>query len=181
MFSLRYNGRAVRAVGIGDDTGSSQAFAMTLAQVDPCDLANVQLVCNFQTAAGLTPDGKYGASTAKAAQAVSPGAPAGCHPRPSWWAGHGQSNCGGGIVTAKRSSKHEYTQSKAHPADSGTAADGPSAAPVATAQAAPAAPIEEPSPWFLKKSTLVLGGVGVAAFLAMGAVFSGGGGGGRRR
>jgi hypothetical protein len=112
----------VRAPGaVGDDTSAARTFATTLAQIDPCDQANVQLVCNFQTAAGLTPDGKYGDGTAKAAQAQVPGAPAGCHPRPAWWAPHWQSNCAGSNPVALRRGRHSYSQPMVHPTGVGAA------------------------------------------------------------
>jgi hypothetical protein len=81
-----------------------QAAATALAAVDPCQPANVQLVRNFQGAAGLAQmndpgsnnvhppgtDGRYGGDTAKALGQYVPTAPPACydnaHPiRPSWW------------------------------------------------------------------------------------------------
>jgi len=66
--------------------------AQALAAVDPCNQANVTLVSAFQRSAGQDPDGKYGAKTAQALAAQVPGAPAGCNPRPAWWAHKGQRN-----------------------------------------------------------------------------------------
>lgn len=78
---------------VGD--AASDAVQALLAAGDPCDPSNVSLVCAAQVALGVQADGKWGAGTAKAAQAVFPGAPGACSPRPSWWAPSGQSNCSG--------------------------------------------------------------------------------------
>jgi hypothetical protein len=70
-----------------------------LASIDPCDPANVSLVCQAQAALGFKVgaglDGKYGNDTANAARRFVPNAPAGCSPRPSWWTPTGSSNCPG--------------------------------------------------------------------------------------
>ncbi len=70
------------------------------AMGSPCDPANVAAVCVLQRLLGVTVDGKYGSGTAAAARARFPGAPAGCSPRPSWWAPAGQSNCTAAAPTA---------------------------------------------------------------------------------
>lgn len=70
----------------------ASAAAQALAAVDPCSQANVQLVWDFQKSVGQDPDGKYGTHVAGALSKQMPGAPAGCSPRPSWWAPHGQKN-----------------------------------------------------------------------------------------
>lgn len=70
--------------------------ANALANVNPCDRANVALVCNFQRAIGFTGlyvDGKYGQQLAAEVKKRAGHAPAGCSPRPSWWTPAGQSNC----------------------------------------------------------------------------------------
>jgi hypothetical protein len=82
----------VADAGLGD--AGSDAVQALLAAGDPCDPNNTALVCAVQAALGIGADGKWGAGTAKAAQAVFPGAPGACTPRPSWWAPAGQSNCG---------------------------------------------------------------------------------------
>lgn len=64
-----------------------------LAGINPCLQSNVLLVCAAQRALGVTVDGKYGNNTATAARALMSSAPAGCSPRPGWWAPPGQSNC----------------------------------------------------------------------------------------
>jgi LysM domain len=87
------NPYGVAGAGVGDVAGD--ALNALLAAGDPCDPNNAALVCAVQTALGIGADGKWGAGTAKAAQAVVPGAPGACTPRPSWWAPAGQSNCGG--------------------------------------------------------------------------------------
>ena len=87
------NPYGVAEAGVGD--AGSDAVQALLAAGNPCDPANVGAVCAAQVALGLQPDGKWGAGTAKAAQAAVPGAPGACTPRPSWWAPAGQSNCTG--------------------------------------------------------------------------------------
>ena len=75
------------------DVGQSPADAIAaLASVDPCDQANVGLVWAAQQALGLTPDGKWGSGSASAASARGLPGPAGCSPRPGWWAAAGQKN-----------------------------------------------------------------------------------------
>jgi hypothetical protein len=68
---------------------------LAMMSLDPCDQGNVAAVCAAQAALGIGIDGKWGKSTAQAAQAVMPNAPGPCSPRPSWWSAAGQSNCGG--------------------------------------------------------------------------------------
>jgi hypothetical protein len=83
--------------------------AAALAAVDPCDPKNVQLVRNFQSAAGLAQinggpgwdqvsppgtDGRYGGDTAKALAQYVQTAPAPCYSnanpsRPAWWGAPG--------------------------------------------------------------------------------------------
>jgi len=77
---------------------SAPAAAMAIATIDPCYSGNVDMICAAQRALGITVDGKYGADTAAAIRKLVPNAPAGCSPRPSWWAPTGKSNCGGGAV-----------------------------------------------------------------------------------
>jgi|HubBroStandDraft_1064217.scaffolds.fasta_scaffold42822_2 hypothetical protein len=86
------NPYGVAETGVGD--AASDAVQALLAAGDPCDPANAPFVCLAQTALGLQADGKWGAGTAKKAQAAYPGAPGPCSPRPAWWAPKGQSNCG---------------------------------------------------------------------------------------
>lgn len=74
---------------------SAPAAVQMLLGINPCDPANAAAVCAAQRALGVSPDGKYGADTATAARRLAPQAPAGCSPRPSWWAPKGQTNCGG--------------------------------------------------------------------------------------
>lgn len=76
---------------------SAPSAAQALASVNPCDQSNVGLVWAFQQSVGQDPDGKYGADAARALTALVPGAPAGCHPRPAWWAPHGEKNYPDGI------------------------------------------------------------------------------------
>ena len=66
--------------------------AQALAAVNPCKQENVGLVWAFQQSVGQEPDGKYGSDTAHALADQIPNAPAGCHPRPDWWAPTGQKN-----------------------------------------------------------------------------------------
>jgi LysM domain len=77
---------------LGD--AASDAVNALLSAGDPCDPNNVGLVCAAQAALGVGVDGKWGAGTATRAQALVPGAPGACTPRPAWWAPAGQSNCG---------------------------------------------------------------------------------------
>lgn len=84
----------VAETGVGD--AGSDAVQALLAAGDPCDPSNASLVCTVQSALGIGVDGKWGAGTAKRAQAVFAGAPGPCSPRPNWWAPAGQSNCGQG-------------------------------------------------------------------------------------
>jgi hypothetical protein len=91
--------------GVGDaGVGQSPADAVAaLTANDPCDPANVGLVWAAQQAVGVQPDGKWGSGSAKAANAKGFPAPAGCSPRPSWWAPAGQVNqppAGSGQFTA---------------------------------------------------------------------------------
>jgi hypothetical protein len=84
--------RQTRHGRLGD---AVQDAAGALAATDPCNSDNVALVCLFQAAAGLRPDGKYSTDTHAALKAkVGETAPAPCQ-HPVWWAPHGQSNCTG--------------------------------------------------------------------------------------
>ncbi len=78
-------------------TTSTQVLApaavLALGSINPCDKANVLIVCAAQKALGVTVDGKYGTATAGAARKLFPSAPPACDPRPAWWAPVGQSNC----------------------------------------------------------------------------------------
>ena len=80
-------------VGVGVGSVASDAVGAMMAAGSPCDQANVALVCAAQRALGVGADGKWGSGSASAAQRVVAGAPAGCSPRPGWWAPAGQSNC----------------------------------------------------------------------------------------
>ncbi|KKK59731.1 hypothetical protein LCGC14_3031470, partial [marine sediment metagenome] len=64
-----------------------------LLTFNPCLEPNVLAVCAAQRALGVTVDGKYGSGTATAARSLLPNAPAGCSPRPAWWAPPNVSNC----------------------------------------------------------------------------------------
>ena len=83
----------VAETGLGDP--ASDAVNALLQAGDPCDPNNVGLVCAVQAALGVGVDGKWGAGTAQKAQALVPGVPGACSPRPAWWAPAGQSNCTG--------------------------------------------------------------------------------------
>jgi peptidoglycan hydrolase-like protein with peptidoglycan-binding domain len=72
---------------------SVPAAVQALVSVDPCYSGNALMVCAAQTALHVAADGKYGNDTATALRRLVPGAPAGCSPRPSWWAPTGKSNC----------------------------------------------------------------------------------------
>ena len=61
----------------------------------PCIETNLAVVCGVQSILGVSNDGKWGSGTSAAARALVPNAPAGCSPRPAWWAPRGQSNCTG--------------------------------------------------------------------------------------
>jgi len=75
------------------------AAVAALATVNPCDQSSLDVVYAAQRALGVSPDGKYGNDTATAARRVLPTAPAGCDPRPAWWAPPGKSNTpSGGTV-----------------------------------------------------------------------------------
>jgi peptidoglycan hydrolase-like protein with peptidoglycan-binding domain len=71
------------------------AAVQALASIDPCDQANSGLVTQAQKALGVSADGKYGNDTSNAARRMMPNAPAGCSPRPMWWAPPGQTNAPG--------------------------------------------------------------------------------------
>jgi hypothetical protein len=77
--------------------GGGPPAVQALTSLDPCDPANVAAVCAAQRALGIAADGKYGADTSTAARRLVAGAPAGCSPRPSWWAPTGRSNCPGAV------------------------------------------------------------------------------------
>jgi peptidoglycan hydrolase-like protein with peptidoglycan-binding domain len=79
--------------------GNVPAAVQALSSFDPCDPSNAALVCQAQSALGITADGKYGVDTQHAARRLLPTAPAGCNPRPGWWLPRGQSNCGGQQAT----------------------------------------------------------------------------------
>lgn len=68
------------------------AAVAALVTVNPCDQSSLNVVYAAQRALGVSPDGKYGNDTATAARRYLPNAPAGCSPRPAWWAPKGQSN-----------------------------------------------------------------------------------------
>ncbi len=72
---------------------SVPAAVQALLTLSPCLEANALAVCAAQRVLGVTADGKYGSGTATAARSLLPNAPAGCSPRPAWWAPPGQSNC----------------------------------------------------------------------------------------
>jgi hypothetical protein len=67
-----------------------------LTTIDPCAQSSLDVVYAAQRALGVSPDGKYGNDTATAARRLLPTAPAGCSPRPGWWAPKGASNLPGG-------------------------------------------------------------------------------------
>jgi len=93
--SVRFGGVGVSGFGLAaHGQGVHAAPGKALAATNPCDQANVALVCSYQAAIGLSPDGKYGSETAHKLAAHISNAPAGCHPRPEWWAPESQSNCG---------------------------------------------------------------------------------------
>jgi hypothetical protein len=77
------------------------AAVAALASIDPCSQSSLDTVYAAQRALGVSPDGKYGNDTATAARRYLPNAPAGCSPRPAWWAPKGQSNTpnGGSVPT----------------------------------------------------------------------------------
>lgn len=77
-------------------TVSVPAAVAALATVNPCDQSSLDVVYAAQRALGVSPDGKYGNDTATAARRLLPTAPAGCSPRPAWWAAPGTSNLPGG-------------------------------------------------------------------------------------
>ena len=74
------------------------AAVQALLSFNPCDQANVALVCQAQSTLKVTVDGKYGAGTEAAARKLMSWAPAACTPRPAWWKPAGQSNCPGASV-----------------------------------------------------------------------------------
>lgn len=82
-------------VSIAPVSAAANAAAAQLAALDPCAKANAAAVCAAQVALGLTPDGKYGDATSARMRAIFPASPAGCSPRPAWWAPAGVSNCPG--------------------------------------------------------------------------------------
>jgi len=129
----------VADAGLGDPV--SDAVNALLSAGDPCDPSNASLVCAAQTALGIGADGKWGAGTAKAAQAVVPGAPGPCTPRPSWWAPAGQSNCGGGAPLIMPTITIPGTPPAAPPAapPATPPPDAPVAPPPAAAPSAPPA------------------------------------------
>jgi len=69
-----------------------------LATINPCDQSSLDIVYAAQRALGVSPDGKYGDNTATAARRLLPSAPAGCSPRPAWWAPPGSSNTPSGAT-----------------------------------------------------------------------------------
>ena len=71
------------------------AAVQALTSVNPCDPSSAAAVCAAQDALGIGRDGKYGTDTSTAARRLVPSAPAGCSPRPAWWAPTGQSSCPG--------------------------------------------------------------------------------------
>lgn len=85
--------RALESVPVS--TAQIPPAVAALASFDPCSQANVAAVCATQAALGLTADGKYGDTTAARVRSFTPSAPAGCSPRPVWWAPAGVSNCFG--------------------------------------------------------------------------------------
>ncbi len=85
-------------VPAGGMVGSAITDAINaLASVDPCSASSVALVCAAQKALGFTVgagvDGKWGNDASTRARQYVPNAPAGCSPRPTWWAPKGSSNC----------------------------------------------------------------------------------------
>ncbi|KKM19080.1 hypothetical protein LCGC14_1659200, partial [marine sediment metagenome] len=61
----------------------------------PCIETNVAVVCGVQAILGVGYDGKWGNDTSTEARKYVSNAPAGCSPRPAWWAPRGVSNCTG--------------------------------------------------------------------------------------
>jgi hypothetical protein len=82
-------------VGVGFVGAPADAVSALIAAGSPCLQGNAALVCAAQAALGIGADGKWGDGTSAAARRVVPSAPAGCSPRPAWWAPAGQSNCVG--------------------------------------------------------------------------------------
>ena len=95
--------RTWESVGIGEEItvpssgmvgdSASDAINAVIAAGGPCLQANAALVCAAQHAMGVSADGKWGNDTSTAARKYVSNAPAGCSPRPSWWAPAGQVNC----------------------------------------------------------------------------------------
>ena len=71
---------------------AAPAAVQALISFDPCVQANVASTYAAQKALGIAADGKWGTDSSTAARRVLPGAPAGCSPRPAWWAPAGQVN-----------------------------------------------------------------------------------------
>lgn len=106
---MKVLGLGFEAASVRRPLGVATAAAQALAAANPCDQANARLVCDFQKSVGQSPDGKYGTDTAHALSARVVNAPQGCHPRPAWWSGHGQSNCGGGgAMTQGYGNRYEF-------------------------------------------------------------------------
>jgi hypothetical protein len=125
---------------------SAPTAVLALLSFNPCDQANAPLVGQAQAALGLKPgaglDGKYGDDTAALARKVLPNAPAGCSPRPAWWAPKGSTNIGGAGSTtpaAKAADATQVAQTAADTAKTTTDPDQAAAAAATAAQAAAAA------------------------------------------
>ena len=147
------------------------AAVQALLTFAPCIEANALAVCAAQKALGVTVDGKYGNNTATAARNLLPNAPAGCSPRPGWWAPPGQSNC-----VPRAAAPTPAAPAPAAPAPAAPAPAAP--APAAPAPAAPApgvpAPIEIITPPEKKKGlstgAIIAGGLGAAALVGITAI-----------
>lgn len=83
---------SVPMAGYLGDSASDTVNAL-IAAGGPCLQANAGWVCLVQKALGIAADGKWGTDTSTAARRIVPGAPAGCSPRPAWWAPAGKVNC----------------------------------------------------------------------------------------
>jgi hypothetical protein len=160
-----------------------------LMSIDPCDPANVDFVCQAQSALHVTADGKYGPASAAAARKLSPSAPGPCSPRPAWWTPTGKSNCRGAAgapplpaipslpsPAAPTTSAGWQATPPTLPPDAVSPGVSPSSAPAGgAAPGGPAQPIvAPPEKKGLSTGAMVAGALGLAALVGVVAVAASG-------
>jgi hypothetical protein len=126
----------IPATTVAPSTSSAPAAVQALLTINPCAQSSAPAVAAAQRALGVMIDGKYGNDTATAARRVLPSAPAGCSPRPTWWAPAGQTNV---VPTTKTQSANQAAAAAQTATQAAQEAQSKAAAAPGDTQAAAAA------------------------------------------